>query len=103
MPYTTDKLKLTDPFLKRSAKLLPCQKEMVIYWHNRGFSQRQLAKLFNCSRRLITFILDPAKLERAKQTRKERGGSMQYYNKEKHREYMRTHRRYKHEILAEVF
>ena len=64
MPNKIDKIAIADAFLKRSAKLLPCQKEMVLYWHNKGMSQRKLAAMFSVSRRLITFIIDPKKLER---------------------------------------
>ena len=99
MPYKTDKQKLGDPFLKRSCKLLPCQKEMVLYWTNQGLSQRKLAKLFNCSRRLITFIQDPKKKEDNLKRRNETGGSKQYYNRKKHNAAMKDHRRYKHKIL----
>ena len=102
MPFKTDKISLDDSFLKRSAKLLPCQKEMVIYWHNRGLSQRKLAALFNVSRRLITFIIDPAKHTDNLERRRERGGSKQYYNKDKHTEAIRNHRRYKYNLLAQT-
>ena len=99
MPYKVETLAINDAFLKRSAKLIPCQKEMVIYWHNRGLSQRKLAALFNVSRRLITFIIDPAKHTDNLERRRERGGSKQYYNKDKHTEAIKEHRKYKHKLL----
>jgi hypothetical protein len=100
MPYKTDKLKLDSPFLDRRVKLLPCQKEMVIYWSNQGLSQRKLAKMFKVSRRLITFIQDPKRLEKSLENRAARGGSKAYYKGgAEWAETMRNHRRYKYEVL----
>lgn len=100
MPSKNEKIALSDPFLKRSAKLLPCQKEMVIYWHNKGFSQRNLAKMFNVSRRLITFIINPKALEESNKRREERGGSKIYYDKEKHKKAIKKLRDYKKELFS---
>ena len=102
MPRKTDSKTLNSPFLKRSAKLLPCQKEMILYWRERGESQRSLARMFNVSRRLITFVLDPEKQAENLKRRAERGGSKTYYNKEKHREYTKEHRKYKYKILKDI-
>lgn len=49
----------------------------------------------------IQFLWDPEKLKRNIQRRQERGGTKQYYNKEKHREQMKTHRRYKQQLYLE--
>lgn len=99
MASKADKITVNCPFMDKRTKLLPCQKEMVIHHHNKGFSQRALAKLFNVSRRTIQFILDPKKKEENLKRREERGGTMAYYDVDKHREYMRTHRGNKTEIL----
>ena len=99
MPHKTDTVALADPFLKRSCKLLPCQKEMVFWWRNQGFSQRKLAAMFHVSKRLIQFILDPEKHRQNLLRRDERGGTSQYYDKEKHCAAVRKHRNYKKEIL----
>ena len=64
MPYKTERVKLDSAFIDKRVKLLPCQKEMVVYWTKQGLSQRQLARMFNVSRRLITFIQDPKKKEK---------------------------------------
>lgn len=100
MPYKSDKQSLNDPFFKRSAKLIPCQKEMVVYWHERGASSRAIAKMFNVSRRLIQFIIDPQKHKENLQRRQERGGSSVYHNKDKHNVAMKKHRKYKHKLLT---
>lgn len=99
MPYKTDKDKLGSPFIKKSVKLLPCQKEMVVYWSGVGYSQRQLARMFHCSRRTIQFIIDPEKLKQNLLRRQERGGTKQYYDKDYHNAAMKHHRKYKYDIL----
>jgi transposase len=100
MPYKTEKLKINSSFLEKRTKLMPCQKEMVVYWHNRGLSQRKIASMFNVSRRLIVFIVFPERQKKNYEARLERGGSMQYYKKEKNNEYQKKHRKYKNEILS---
>lgn len=99
MPYKTDKKAIDDPFLDRRTKLLPCHKEMIIFWRNKGLSQRELARMFNVSRRLITFVIDPDKQKSNLARREERGGSNIYYDKDSHTKSVRHHRRYKHQIL----
>lgn len=102
MSRKTDNIKINDPFFKKSSKLLPCQKEMIIFWRNRGFSQRDLAKMFNVSRRLVTFIIDPDKNKNNLMKRLERGGSKIYYNKDKHTQSIRKHRIYKKELFTKT-
>lgn len=100
MPFKTDKIAINDPFLKRSVKLLPCQKEMIKWWYgNSGVSINGLARMFKVSKRTIQFILFPERLEKVKQHRADRGGSKIYYNKEQHTKSIREHRQYKHETL----
>lgn len=100
MPYKTDKIPIKCPFLDRRTKLLPCQKERILALGNEGYSQRKLSAMFNVSRRLITFILDPQKKVRDLENRRDRGGSMAYYvGGEKWAEQMREHRKYKYKIL----
>lgn len=99
MPRITDIKPIDNPFQDRRVKLLPCQKEMVHYWSKRGLSQRKLAAMFKVSRRTITFILDPEKKKENLKRREERGGTMQYYDKEKHTNSIREHRNYKKDIF----
>jgi len=100
MPYKTEKVKLDCPFLDRRTKLLPCQKEMMIYWHNEGLSQRKLASMFNVSRRLVIFTTQPEKHNKNLQARIDRGGSKIYYKGgAEWAATIRNHRKYKHETL----
>lgn len=103
MPYKTEKLKLDSPFLDKRVKLLPCQKEMVLYWTKQGLSQRKIATMFKVSRRLITFIQDPKKKEKDLENRIARGGSMIYYKGgEEWNETMKKHRKRKHDLLKHL-
>lgn len=61
-------------------------------------SQRKLAQMFGVSRRLITFIGDPKQHEKNLLRRKENGGSMQYYDKDKNKIAMKKHRHYKYTL-----
>lgn len=63
-----------------------------------GDSLRMIARRYGVSRRLVQFILYPERLEENRQRLAARGGWRQYYSKEKHREYMREHRKYKKEL-----
>lgn len=99
MPFKTDEIALNDKFLDRRAKLLDCQKEMAKYWHKQGSSIRAIARMFKVDKRTIQFLLYPERLIENKKRRQERGGTMAYYNKEKHKEQMKEHRRYKYNTL----
>lgn len=98
MPYKSAKIKIEGTSHDRRRKLTEEQKK-DIRENKAGLSQRKLAALYGVSRRTIQFILDPEKLERNKQARKERGGSKQYYDREKHNAYMRGHRKHKQDLF----
>ena len=97
MPYMfeTKKLLIQKQDDKR-IKLTDGQKKIICELYKSGeYSQRALAYEFKVSRRLIQFIVCPDKLERNKELREDRGGSKQYYDKEKQKEYVKKHRRNK--------
>lgn len=94
-----DNKRINDPFLDKRVRLLPCQKEMLVYWRDRGMSQRALAKMFRVSRRTIQFAVDSHKLSENKIRREERGGWRQYYDKEANREYAANHRDHKNGLF----
>lgn len=98
MPYKfeTQKEKIPRELDKR-VKLTYEQKMEIINLYGIK-SQRQLAKEYNVSRRLIQFIGDPEKHQKNLLRREERGGSKQYYNKEKNTKTMREHRQRKQEL-----
>jgi len=94
--FETDKLKIKKCDDKR-IKLTNAERHEIKQLYGK-ISQRKLAKLYNVSRRLIIFIGCPEKYEQNLKCREERGGSMQYYNKQKHTKIMKKHRTYKKEL-----
>lgn len=97
MPYTFEykhlKMKKEDD---KRIKLTDDDRQEIRKLYNTGtFSQRQLAKMFNVSRRSIQFVLDPEKLRKNQEQRIERAKDGRYYDKEKQREYMKQYRRKK--------
>ena len=100
MPATVDKARINNEKLDKRVKLTQTQKE-EIKKNEHGLSQRRLAAMYGVSRRTIQFILSPDKLKENKERRQERGGSKVYYDKDKHRESMKKHRKYKKELLDE--
>ena len=99
MPFKSGKILIEKTSFDRRVKLTDDDKELIRRIRKEeNLSQRELARKFNVSRRLIQYVLDPEKLTENKRLREERGGSKQYYDKEKHREYMKDHRRYKQDL-----
>lgn len=99
MPFKSEKIIIAKTSFDKRVKLTDEDKELIRKIKaEENLSQRALARQFNVSRRLIQYVLDPEKLTENKRLREERGGSKQYYDKEKHREYMKDHRRYKQDL-----
>ena len=99
MPYKSEKIRLPES-CDRRIKLTKEQKfEICLLRSTTDISQRKLAEIFGVSRRTIQFTINPEKLIENKLRREERGGWEQYYDPEKHREYMKDHRRYKHQLF----
>jgi len=90
---------LQSPYLDRRVRMLPCQKEMVVHLYNRGASIHSLSRMYKVSKRLIQFIIFPERKEANYQRRVERGGSMAYYDRDKHKASMKKHREHKKEIF----
>jgi transposase len=99
MPYKfqTEKLLIPQSYDKRR-KLSEEDKIDIRSMSRKGYSQRELARMYNVSRRLIQFVINPQSLEENKERRKERGGSAQYYDKETHTLAVRKHRNYKKDL-----
>lgn len=97
--YETDKLKIQKKDDRR-IKLTDADKEEIRYRYLRvgGVSQRELAREYGVSRRSIIFAIYPERREANYKQRVARGGSKQYYDKDKHTEAIREHRRYKKEL-----
>lgn len=94
--HETDR-KLIPKDLKKTSKLTEAQKQ-EIKENKENLSSYKLAELYKVSRRTIQFILDPQKKLENYKKRLERGGSSQYYNKEKQTRAMKETRRYRTEL-----
>jgi len=81
-------------------KLSPDQKQ-AIRESDPAIPDKILADEYNVSRRMIGFIRRPETLAANKLARELRGGWAQYYDKDKHADYMREHRRYKRDVLKD--
>ena len=98
MPYLCEKDHIPTA-LKRSAKLTAEDKEeMVAMRKLGGWSYNALAREFGVSKRTAYWVINPEKQKENYELRKQRGGSKQYYVKEKHTKAVREHRRYKKEL-----
>ena len=103
MPRKTDTISIDCPFFDRRVKLLPCQKERMVYLHKLGYSQRKLASLFQVSRRLVQFTTDPQKKVKDLANRRDRGGTMVYYKGGKEwSETMKVHRNHKNQLFKNI-
>lgn len=98
MPYKfeTEKLKMKKQD-KRNIKLDKEQKIKKLYETGK-YSQRQLAAMYNVSRRTIVFCIYPDKYEKSRQEFKERQKTGMYYNKDKQKEYAKKYRKHKKEL-----
>jgi hypothetical protein len=102
MPRKTDTIAIKDKALKRSAKLLDCQRERIVSLHSNGNSITGLGKMFKVSKRLIQFIIFPERKIKNLELRKQKGGSKIYYNKESHTIAIKKHRQYKKELFNKI-
>ena len=102
MPYKCEKLKIPKEYDKR-IKLTDADKEEIQYRYLKvgGVSQRELAREYGVSRRLIVFCIYPERQKINYQQRVARGGSKQYYDKTKNTNSMRKHRAYKQKLNLE--
>ena len=102
MPSKSDLINLEHSFLDRRVKLLPCQKENIPLLHSRGTSIHALSRMYGVNKRTIQFIIYPERQAKNVQLRKDRGGSMQYYNKEYNTKAKFEHRHYKKEVFKDI-
>lgn len=100
MPYKTDTQAIDNYFIDGRTKMLPCQKERCKALYTEGMSITGLGKMFHVSKRLIQFLLFPERHAKNLADREARGGTIQYYDKDKHSVTMKKHRRKKHKILG---
>lgn len=98
MPYKSEQIKIQGTKHDRRRKLTERDKQ-EIRENKENLSQRGLAKKYGVSRRMIVFVLFPERQKKNYEDRVARGGSKQYYDREKHTQTIREHRQYKQELF----
>lgn len=99
MPSKIDKIPIDNQKHDKRVKLSDGDREGIREEYACGnISQNGLAKKYGVSKRLIQFVLNPDKQEIARKQFLERQKDGRYYNKDKHREYMKEHRGHKKEL-----
>lgn len=103
MPYKSTKIIIRGTEYDRRQKLTPQQKADIFHrYATTDVSQRQLAREYGVSRRLITFIVNPENEERNRELLRRRKAEGLYRpDSKKHTEIIREHRRYKQRLFRE--
>lgn len=84
-------------------KVKKSEHQKIKAMHDSGTSIRAIAREYAVDKRTITFILYPERLQRNVQLRHDRGGSMLYYDREKHKTAMKKHRKRKNKLQGKEF
>lgn len=102
MPRKSDVIAINNPNNDRRFKLTEEDKEDIRKRYAKGdTSYSKLATEYGVSKRLIGLIIKPEKLEIMKKQFAERQKDGRYYDKDKHREYMKNHRDYKKKLYEQ--
>lgn len=86
--------------LDRRIKIPKSEYPVIFALHKNGEFIRAIARRYGVDHRLIQFILFPERHKKNYQNRLDRGGSKQYYDKDKWKITMREHRHYKRSLMA---
>lgn len=102
MPFKSEKIVICGSMYDRRQKLTPEQRAEIYHrYATTEVSQRQLAREYGVSRRLITFIVDPDKMEENRMRLKMRKLQGLYKtDKAKWAATIREHRRYKQQLFV---
>ena len=99
MPYKSEQIKIEFSQFDKRIKLTDEQKEKIREEYATGLiSQRNLAKKYKVSKKAIFNIIHPEKYQAQLEKYKLNQHSKQYYQKDKHKEYIKKHRRYKQKL-----
>lgn len=103
MPYRSTGIIISGTRYDRRQKLMPGQRaEIFRRYYTENVSQRQLAREYGVSRRLVTFIVNPESEERNRELLNERKAKGLYKpDRKRHTEIIREHRRYKQKLYKE--
>lgn len=99
MPYKFNNIPINNKKYDRRVKLSDQDREEIRELYKKGnISQQALADKYNVSKRLIHFVIHPEKEVAAREQFKMRQKDRRYYDKDKHRRYMKKHRDHKKEL-----
>ena len=103
MPYLSSQIPIAGTQYDRRRKLTEDQKEYIKWLRNEEhLSYNQLAKMFNVSKRLITFICNPDMMAKHKERSKKYRAEGRYKpSSEEWASTIREHRRYKQQLKLE--
>lgn len=103
MPYRSTGIIISGTCYDRRRKLTPGQRaEIFRRYHTEDVSQRQLAREYGVSRRLVSFIVNPESEERNRELLNGRKAKGLYKpDRKRHTEIIREHRRYKQKLYKE--
>lgn len=100
MPYKFEGVPINNPKLDKRVKLTDEDKKKIVEEYETGaISINALARKYKVSKRLIQFTLFPERKEKAKEMFAERQKDGRYYNREKHKGYMKAHRDHKKALV----
>lgn len=101
MPYKSEKITISGTQYDRRQKLTPEQRAEIYHrYHTEDVSQRQLAREYGVSRRLITYIIEPDRMEKVRERlRRCKAKGMYKPDKKKWAATVREHRHYKQELF----
>lgn len=100
VPYKVDKIPINNPDNDKRVRLTDEDKLKIVEEYKSGsISINALGKKYGVSKRLIQFILFPERKEKAKQLFAERQKDGRYYDKVKHKKYMKDHREHKQDLF----
>ena len=104
MPYKceTDHYIIAGTPNDRRIKLTEVDKKQIKQLYKNGMAIRAIGRAYSVDKRLIQFILFPERLTENKKRREERGGWIQYYNKESNTVSIRKTRQHKHEVYTQT-
>jgi len=99
MPYKSEKIKIAGTKYDRRIKLTEQDREDIK--NLTGMSIRGIARMYGVDKRLIQFILFPERQKKNLIDRKNRGGSMKYYDKERNKKAIMRTRNYKQSLYVD--
>jgi hypothetical protein len=103
MPYKSEKIKIAHTKYDRRLKLDDDDRAFIMQKYLKGESIRGLSRQFKVDRNVIKMIVDPEFKKRFKEADKKRQKKYRDEKryKEKHNQYMKTHRQYKQSLYLD--